>query len=147
MAVVWRSLMVYLTAALPMIEGKGAVLLGQIMGMPARWSYMLSVAGSYTPVPFLLYGGWDIPLFGTDKIPATFRRYVERYGCWTLLVMISIPFTGFGCWLSAIAARALQMDKNKSALAIFVGNAIAILLMTGCLSGLFIALRSLLHLG
>lgn len=147
MAAVWRSVMIFFAAALPFVEGKGAVLLARLMHMPARLSYALSVAGSYTPVPFLIYGGWNMPLPGPEKLPERLRSYAARFGCWALLVLIAVPFTGLGCWLGALAARALKLDKNKSALAIFAGNAIALLLMTGCLSGLFMVLERILHMG
>lgn len=143
MAAVWRSFFVYIMAAMPLVEGKGAVVIAQLMHMPARLSYVLSLAGSYTPVPFLLYGGWEVPLPWDGKLPDTFKKFLDRYGCWALLVMVAVPFTGLGVWLASIAARALHLDRHKSALSIFAGNAIAVLLMTGCLSGLFMVLGSI----
>ncbi len=140
---IWHSIVVYLTAALPLIEGKGAVVLARVLGLPLPLSNVLCIAGSYTPVPFLLYGRRDpkLPLQIFEKLPKTVRRYVRRYGCWALLVMIAVPFTGLGCWLGALFANTMRLDKRRSALAIFVGNALAILLMTGCLSGVILAFR------
>ena len=147
MAAVWQSLMIYLAAAMPFIEGKGAVLLAQFMHMPARLSYALSLAGSCTPVPLLLSSRWEIPLPSRDRLPDKLRQYVDRYGCWALLVTIAIPFTGMGCWLGALAARALELDRRRSALSIFVGNAVALLIMTGCLSGVFMLVDTLFGRG
>ena len=145
---IWRPVAVYFTAAVPFVEGKGAVLLAKLLHLPRPLSSVLSIAGSYTPVPFLLYTKQGARLRDPKKkkLPTTFQKYVERYGCWALLVMIAVPFTGLGCWLGAILARMMHLDKHKSAVSIFIGNMIAVLLMTGCLSGIVALFHKILSI-
>ncbi len=145
---IWRPVAVYASALLPFIESRGSVLLARVLNLPVRLSSALSIAGSYTPVPFLLYAKKSPKLQSIKKKepPENVRRLVRQYGCWALLVLIAMPFTGLGCWLGAIIARAMRLDRRKSAVSIFIGNAIAVLLMTGCLSGVCAAAKGLLGL-
>ena len=142
-----KSLAIFFISMVPLVEGKGAVLLAKVMRMPLLLENVLAIIGSYIPVPFLLYSerGKQIQFKKQRKeIPEAVRKYVQRYGCWALLVIISIPFTGVGCWVSAIMARVMHMDKLKAAVCIFIGNAIAIIVMSGCISGILAAVRMLI---
>ncbi len=118
-------------------------MIAQLMQMPKLLSYVLIVLGSYAPVPLVLYGSWKIPVKLMKKVPEKFNKYVQRYGCWALLLAIALPFTGFGMWLGVIAARVFDLDRHKSAIMIFIGNAIGIMIMMGFLSGVFMALKAI----
>ena len=147
MAMVIKSLAVFFVSMVPLVEGKGAVLLAKVMKMPLLIENVLAIIGSYIPVPFLLYTerGRNIQFKKQRKeVPEAVRKYVQRYGCWALLVIISVPFTGVGCWLGAIMARAMHIDKHRAAVCIFIGNAIAIILMSGCISGIIAAVKLLI---
>ena len=147
MTMVTKSLAVFFVSMIPLVEGKGAVLLAKMLKMPLLIENALAIIGSYIPVPFLLYTEWGRKVdFKKQRkeIPERVRKYVQRYGCWALLVIISVPFTGVGCWLSAIMAHAMHMDKHKAAVCIFIGNAIAIILMSGCITGIIAAVKMLI---
>ena len=144
----WKSAVVFLTSIFPIVESKGAIMLARLWRLPFALSGPLCALGSFIPVPFLLYRQRSKPPLSKKlwNIPDSLRRYVERYGCWALLLLISVPFTGMGCWLGALVARATHMEKKRAALCIFLGNAIAIALLTGCVHGLVTGVEKLLGL-
>ena len=147
MAIFLRSVAVFFISMLPLVESKGAILLARLWRMPFLLSGTLCVVGSYLPVPVLLYRQGDEHVHAAKKhlnIPATVQKYIERYGCWALLVTIAIPFTGMGCWVGALLARATHMEKHKAAVCIFIGNLIAVVIMTGCIHGIVTAIGLLL---
>ena len=136
-------------SALPIVESKGAIVVARLWHMPLWLSCALCAVGSYLPVPFLLYCEPKTHLKLTSKlgtIPDSVRKRIERYGCWALMVLIAIPFTGLGCWLGTLIARRTHMDKLRAAIGIFIGNLIAIILLTGCAHGILVAVEKLLGL-
>ena len=146
-ALVWKSLAVFLSSIFPIVECKGAVVLARILGVPHLLAGVLSAIGSFLPVPVVLYTQHGVRLGREQKkkgIPESIRKYVDRYGCLALLVIIAIPFTGMGCWLGAIVARVMHLDKLKAAVCIFIGNVIAVLVMTGCVHGVVTGFRLLM---
>ena len=146
-ALIWKSLAIFFVSALPVVESKGAVVLARFLQVPHLLTVVLCAVGSYIPVPFLLYTkrGKEIGLQRKRKgIPESIRKYVERYGSWALLVIIAIPFTGMGCWLGAMVARIMRLDKNRAAIGIFIGNVIAVLVMNGVVHGAVTGIRMLL---
>ena len=146
---VWRSIVIFLISILPLVESKGAILLARLWHLPFWLSGSLCAVGSFIPVPVLLYQKRLSHRRFSKKIwtiPESVQKYIERYGCWALLVAIAIPFTGMGCWLGALIARASHMEKLRAAVCIFIGNSIAIILLTGCVHGVVIAIEKLLGL-
>ena len=146
---VCKSIAVVFMSALPLVESKGAVLVARLWRLPLWLSCTLCVIGSYIPVPILLYHKQVNHMHLTKKlwtIPESVQKHIERYGCWALLILIAIPFTGLGCWLGALIARTSHMDKFRAAVCIFIGNLIAIILLTGCIHGAIITVEKLLGL-
>ena len=148
-ATVLHSIVVFFVSMLPLVENKGAIVLAKVFGMPHLLSGILCALGSYIPVPLLLYTN-RLNRFGKQQkkkvIPETFRKFIERYGSLALLVLIAIPFTGMGCWLGAALARIMKLNKHKAAICIFIGNAIAVAILTGALHGIIVAVEKLLGL-
>lgn len=147
--IVLKSIAVFLMSGLPLVECKGAILIARLWHLPLLLSGALCVLGSYAPVPILLYHAQVNHVHLTKKlwtIPASVQKYIKRYGCWALLVLIAIPFTGLGCWLGALIARTAHMDKNRAALCIFVGNLISNILLTGCVHGVVTSIEKLFGL-
>ena len=146
---VWKSIVVFLMSALPLVESKGAILVARLWHLPLWLLGTLCVIGSYIPVPILLYHKQIKHVHLTKKLwtmPESLQKPIERYGCWALLILIAIPFTGLGCWLGALIARSSHMDKGRAAVCIFTGNLIAISLLTGCIHGVVTAIEKLLGL-
>ncbi len=146
---VWRSIVVFLISIMPLVESKGAIVLARLWHLPLWLSGTLCAIGSYIPVPILLYHKQINHKKLTKKlfkIPESVQKYIERYGCWALLFGIAIPFTGLGCWVGALIARTSHMDKLRAAVCIFIGNLIAIILLTGCVHGVLTAVEHLMGL-
>ena len=144
---IWKSIVIFLFSAVPLSESKGAILLARLWDMPLWLSGTLCMIGSYIPVLILLFSQktGQGPLFKKlSAIPDSVRKYIERYGCWALLVTIAIPFTGMGCWIGAFIARSSNMDKKRAAICIFFGDLIAVVLLTGCIHGIVTAVEKLI---
>lgn len=134
---------VILTAALPVIEVRGAIPVGISLGLAPIHSLFLSLIGSMIPVPFILFLIRSI--FNYMKKTKVFKKLVlnltnrslekakniQKYGALGLLVFVAIPLPGTGVWSGSLIAALLNMRFKIAFPAIFVGNTIAgILIMT-----------------
>ncbi|MDX9917183.1 MAG: small multi-drug export protein [Gudongella sp.] len=140
---------VMLTAALPVIELKGAIPVGISLGLSPWHAFLLSFMGSMFPMPFILFT--VRPVFNYLRKTRALRRFIEyltdssynksgrvqKYGAWGLLVFVAIPLPGTGVWTGSIIASLLDMRFKLAFPAIFVGNLIAGLLIMGITNGVF----------
>ncbi|WIV12108.1 small multi-drug export protein [Proteiniborus sp. MB09-C3] len=134
---------VMLTAALPIIELRGAIPVGISLGLSPLHSTILSFIGSMIPVPFILFT--IRPIFNHLKKTRAFKKLVhkitvksfnksgkiQKYGAWGLLVFVAIPLPGTGVWSGSLAAALLDMRFKWAFPAIFVGNLIAGIIIMG----------------
>jgi len=128
---------VLLTAALPIIELRGAIPVGISLGLSPIHATLISLIGSMIPVPFILFS--IRPIFNYLKTTKIFKKLVhkltdksmsksgkiQRYGAWGLLVFVAIPLPGTGVWSGSLAAALLDMRFKWAFPAILVGNIIA----------------------
>lgn len=128
---------VMLTAALPIIELRGAIPVGISLGLSPIHATFLAFIGSMIPVPFILFT--IRPIFNYMKKTKLFKKLVHRltdrsmngsgkiqkYGAWGLLVFVDIPLPGTGVWSGSLAAALLDMRFKWAFPTIFVGNLIA----------------------
>jgi uncharacterized membrane protein len=128
---------VMMTAALPIIELRGAIPIGISLGLSIIHSTILSFIGSMIPVPILLFG--IRPVFNHLKKTKSFKGMVEKltrkslgkseniikYGFWGLLIFVAIPLPGTGVWSGALVATLLDMRFKLAFPAILIGNFIA----------------------
>ncbi len=133
---------VILTAALPVVEVKGAIPVGISLGLTPIHSLFLSLIGSMIPVPFILFS--IRPIFNYMRRTKIFKKLayrltnrsmaksgkIQRYGVWGLLVFVAIPLPGTGVWSGSLIAALLDMRFKWAFPAIFVGNVIAGILIT-----------------
>lgn len=138
---------VMLTAALPIIELRGAIPAGISLGLSPIHATVLSFIGSMIPVPFILFT--IRPIFNYLKKTKTFEKIVNRltnrsmaksgkiqkYGAWGLLVFVAIPLPGTGVWSGSLIAALLDMRFKWAFPAIFVGNLIAGVLIMALSNG------------
>lgn len=131
------ELTVMLTAALPVIELRGAIPVGISLGLSPIHSLILSFIGSMIPVPIILFT--IRPVFNYLKKTKMFKNLVHRltkkslnkssnikkYGVWGLILFVAIPIPGTGVWSGSLAAALLNMRFKLAFPAIFVGNMIA----------------------
>lgn len=132
---------VFVTAAMPIIELRGAIPAGIALGLEPWHAYLLGILGSMLPVPFILL--LIRPIFHWLKENTPIKPFIERlthktlkksdkinqYGFWGLLIFVAIPLPGTGVWSGALAAALLELRFKTAFSAIFIGNAIAGLIM------------------
>lgn len=141
------ELTVMLTAALPIIELRGAIPVGMSLGMSPAHATIISFIGSMISVPFILFT--IRPIFNYLKKTKLFRKLVHRltnkslnksgkiqkYGAWGLLIFVAIPLPGTGVWRGSLAAALLDMRFKWAFPAILFGNIIAAAIIMGLSNG------------
>jgi uncharacterized membrane protein len=134
-----KEFTVMLTAALPIIELRGAIPVGMSLGMSPTHATIISFIGSMLPVPILLFS--IRPVFNHLKKTKLFKglidklmirshsksRSIQKYGFWGLLIFVAIPLPGTGVWSGTLAAALLDMRFKLAFPAILIGNFIAAL--------------------
>ena len=134
---------VLLTAALPIIELRGAIPVGISLGLSPIHATLISLLGSMIPVPFILFS--IRPIFNYLKTTKIFKKLIhkltdksmsksgkiQKYGAWGLLVFVAIPLPGTGVWSGSLAAALLDMRFKWAFPAILVGNIIAAVIIMG----------------
>lgn len=143
------ELTVMLTAALPIIELRGAIPVGISLGLSPIHAAIISFIGSVIPVPFILFG--IRPIFNYLKKTRTFKKIInkltirsmnksgniQKYGVWGLLLFVAIPLPGTGVWSGSLIAALLDMRFKWAFPAILVGNVIAAILIMSISHGVF----------
>lgn len=135
----WALLIV---SMIPLIELRGAIILGAAMNMPWLEVFIISVLGNLLPVPFIIKFGealieWlkSTPLFSriARKYELKLRRKskkIMKYSAIGLCLFVAIPFPGTGAWSGAAIAALLNMRMKYAFTAIATGILIAGTLMT-----------------
>ena len=132
------ELTILLTAALPIIELRGAIPVGISLGLSPIHATLISLVGSMIPVPFILFS--IRPIFKYLKTTKMFKKLIhkltnkslsnnggkiQKYGAWGLMLIVAIPLPGTGVWSGSLAAALLDMRFKWAFPAILVGNIIA----------------------
>lgn len=142
-----RLFQVFGAAVLPFIENKGAIVLAASLKLKWYAAFLASTLGAYLPVPFLLHvkastlrrrlsDASALCRPSVRKAGQRCRRALARYGHWGIFLVLSIPFTGVGCWLSAILANLGGVNRRRAAGAIFLGTLVSGLITTLMVYGL-----------
>ena len=155
---VGRELCVLFCSMLPIIECRGAVPLGFVLGLPWWQTALFSFVGNILPVPFILLfirailkwmRGCSLKFF--SKIAAWLDRKVEKhkgtiekYSYLGVMIFVAIPLPGTGAWTGTLIASVLGLDPKRSFLAAFAGVIIATAIMTALMYGGFGALLGFL---
>lgn len=134
---------VLLTAAMPIIELRGAIPVGIALGLSPLHAAVVSFIGSMLPVPFILF--LIRPIFNTLKKTDFFKSTIhklthkseqksgriKKYGWVGLFLFVAIPLPGTGVWSGSLAAALLDMRFKKAFPAILFGNMVAgLMIMT-----------------
>ena len=128
---------VMFTAALPVIEVRGAIPVGIALGMTPVHATILAFLGSIIPVPFILFT--IRPIFNYMKQTKIFKKLVnklttrsmeksggvQKYGYLGLFIFVAIPLPGTGVWSGSLIASLLDMRFKYAFPAIVLGNVVA----------------------
>jgi len=127
---------------LPIIELRGAIPVGVLLGMPPIESFLISVVGNLIPVPFIILLGR--PIFNWLKKTKLFSRLMEKLekriekkadsvmkkAALGLFIFVAIPLPGTGSWTGALIASMFDMRFKYALPAIVLGVLTAGIIMT-----------------
>ncbi|HBU28191.1 TPA: ligand-binding protein SH3 [Candidatus Uhrbacteria bacterium] len=150
----WTTILI---AAMPIVEVRGAVPVAlELLHLPVALAMLYSFLGSLIPA-ILLPTCLEIvekPLRKQFLIVDRFfvwvkhhveHRYTDKYrtmGALGLIVFVAIPLPMTGVWTGALAAWLFLIPKRYAIPAIFVGTALATLIVTGATVGGFALFRA-----
>lgn len=149
---------VIILSAVPVVELRGAIPMGIVMGMSPINSFILSFAGNILPViPLLIIMPWLFKFF--ERVPAFRQRWgqliertrkkghqVEKYGALGLLIFVAIPLPGTGVWTGSILAYIMGVNFWYSFIALTSGAFLAGIAVTLATVGVVQAYKYLFSL-
>lgn len=135
------ELIVAFTAALPVIELKGAIPTGIALGLNKWEAFISAYIGSLLPVPILLF--FFRPIMTYLHRTRVFRRFagwvysrtrhkgykIRQYSLLGLFIFVAIPLPTTGVWTGSMIASFLKLKISHSFIAIALGNLVAGLLI------------------
>ena len=142
-------LAVVVAAMLPVLELRGAIPFGRLLGLSALPTYAWAVLGNLVPVPFILWWLEPLTAWADSRWPAlhrllqrlfaaTRRRHSARFERWrdlALVMFVAIPLPITGAWSGALAAFVFGVSKKRALGLIAVGVAIAGVIVSLVTSG------------
>ena len=132
-----NELIVIVTAALPLVELKGAIPAGIAMGLGVWESFICSYLGSLLPVPVLLFFFKPIVNYlHKTRFFRGFARWVQRrtseksnkvyrYSLLGVFIFVAIPLPTTGVWTGSMIASFMKLRILPSFIAISIGNLVA----------------------
>ena len=133
--------MVFGMSMLPVLELKASIPAGLAMGLPLWETFLIALAGSCVPVPFILlllrpFFKWckGRPFFHklADKLQKRFDERsdtIRKYSLLGLFIFVAIPLPTTGVWTGSGIAAMLNLRIKHALPVIILGNCIAGLLM------------------
>ncbi|MCL6450222.1 MAG: small multi-drug export protein [Acetobacteraceae bacterium] len=140
---------VLVLAVLPVVELRGAIPAGMLLGMNPWAAWGLALLGSSLPVPLVLWLGRPVAralkaVPGLRRIVARGRawavgrargggRMLERWGLLGLALFVAVPLPTTGAWTGALVAALLGVRPWPAFFAIAAGSAaagLAVMLLT-----------------
>lgn len=134
-------------AALPILELRVAIPLGFSLGIPLGRLYLWALLGNLIPVlPLLLFFKYFFHHLENIKFIGKFFKWwfrrverksklIERWGFWGLVLFVAIPLPVTGAWTGTAAATLFEVGIKRAFLAIFLGIAIAGVIVSLVVSG------------
>ena len=116
-----RELKVLLMAMVPVVELRGAIPFGAVMGLSPLTAYICAVIGNCLPVPLIiLLARPFVRYLKTTKLLGWFAHWMEKKteknrdrimkrSALGLFLFVAIPLPGTGAWTGAICAALLDM--------------------------------------
>ena len=146
------ELIIFLISLLPILELRGGILAGTLLGVDWPIAYLICVIGNLLPIPFILL--FIRKIFDwirntrfvklVDKLEAKAEKKsakVTKYKKFGLFLFVAIPLPGTGGWTGALIASVLKMRLKDSLPPIIAGVLVAGFVMTllsyGVLGSLF----------
>ena len=126
-------LWVFFISMLPIVELRGAIPAGALLGLPLWSNYLVSAIGNFLPVPFILLFirrilSWmkttkhfaKIALWLEEKAEKNTAK-VMKYATFGLFLFVAIPLPGTGAWTGALVAALVNMRMKYALPSILLG--------------------------
>lgn len=127
---------------LPIIELRGAIPVGVLLGMPPIEAFLISVVGNLIPIPFVILLGR--PIFNWLKKTKLLSKLMEKLekriekkadsvmkkAALGLFIFVAIPLPGTGAWTGALIASMFDMRFKYALPSITLGVITAGIIMT-----------------
>ena len=135
------DLVVFIVSMLPIVELRGAIPLGFVMGMNPWELFSLTVIGNILPIPFIILCARPIVNFFLktkllrpigEWLEAKVRKNshkVAKYKFWGLCLFVAIPLPGTGGWTGALLAALMDLRMKSALPSIILGIITAGLIM------------------
>ncbi len=119
------EVIVFIVSLLPILELRGGILVGFLLGMDLLPSFIIAFIGNIIPVPFILM----FIKFIFKKLKKTRMKgfiekienkamsksdQIQKYAYLGLFLFVGIPLPGTGAWTGSLIAALLEMDNKKS---------------------------------
>ena len=119
------EVIVFIVSLLPILELRGGILVGFLLGMDLLPSFIIAFIGNIIPVPFILM----FIKFISKKLKKTRMKgfiekienkamsksnQIQKYAYLGLFLFVGIPLPGTGAWTGSLIAALLEMDNKKS---------------------------------
>ena len=126
------ELIVFIVSLLPILELRGGIIAGFLMGMELAPSFIIAFIGNIIPIPFILIfikfifkqlkkTGMKNFIEKLENKAISKSDQIQKYAYWGLLLFVGIPLPGTG----ALIASLLNMDVKKSFGVIVLGVVLA----------------------
>lgn len=128
---IFNPVFVFLIAASPIAELRGAIPFGLSQGLPLHLVFPLAILGNLIPVVLLLK---ILPRFFPQWLWAhTHKRHKNKFARWgefALIPLVAIPLPFTGAWTGSLAAIVFGIPFKKSLLLISVGVVMAAIIVS-----------------
>ncbi len=135
----WAKILSILAVSmLPIVELRGAIPVGAIVGVEPWLTVVLAIVGNLLPIPFILL--FIKKIFAwmrkkseklnkiVDKMEAKAEKNKEKvmkYAFWGLVLFVAVPLPGTGGWTGALVAAMFDMPPKKAFVCVLTGVLIA----------------------
>ncbi|WP_243112598.1 COG2426 family protein [Caproiciproducens sp. NJN-50] len=130
------ELLVFLISLLPLLELRGGILAAGLLHVGMVKAFLLCLAGTLLPVPFILLFFRKILewLRNTGFVRLVRRledkmnrksKQIEKYKTFGLLLFVAVPLPGTGAWTGSAAAALMGMRFRDALLSVALGCVVA----------------------
>ncbi len=129
-----NMLITFLISMVPIIELRGAIPYGVLLGLDWWIATPLAIIGNLLPVPFIIifirkiftwmrkWGPkFDAFITKLEKRAESKGPTVQKYTFWGLFLFVAIPLPGTGAWTGALIAAMLDMRLKRAFPSIALG--------------------------
>ena len=142
-----KLLLTFGTAAIPVLELRGAIPLGVAAGLSPAVACVTAIAGNLLPVPFIMllvrhvfdwlrHTRLGAKIEWLERHAHIKGRVVQKYRLLGLVILVGIPLPGTGAWTGALVAALLDIRIRTALPSILLGLILAGLITTAVTMGL-----------